>query len=60
MDMSERRVRRMLWEARMIFDDPRHPINDRRHPKHDQAVAALHLIEQHGKHLLSTQVKRNG
>jgi hypothetical protein len=53
MDMSEQRVRRMLWEARIIFGDPHHPINDRRHPKHDQAVAALRLIEQQGKRLLS-------
>lgn len=59
MDMSEQRVRRMLWEARVIFDDPHHPINDRRHPKHDQAVVALRLIEEQGKRFLSERALAN-
>lgn len=54
MDISDRQVHRMLWEAKVIFGDPHHPINDRRHPKHHQAVAALRLIEEQGRRLLTT------
>ena len=60
MDMSEQRVHRMLWEARVIFDDPHHPINDRRHPKHHQAVVALKLIEEQGRRLLCERALDNG
>jgi hypothetical protein len=60
MDIYDRQVRRMLWEARVILDDPHHPINDRRHPKHDQAVAALQLIEEQGRRLLGTRTQDKG
>jgi len=60
MDESTRQLSRMLWEARVIFDDPHHPINDRRHPQHDQALAVFKLIEEEGKRLLSMRGRENG
>lgn len=59
MEFSDKEVRRLLWEARVLFSDPRHPINDRRHPKHDQALAALRLIEDHGKRLVKERAQQN-
>lgn len=55
MDISDRQMRQMLWEAKAMFDDPHHPINDRRHPKHHQAVAARRLIEEQGRRLLGAR-----
>jgi len=59
MDISNQQVRRLLWEARVIFSDPRHPINDCRHPRHNQALAALRLIESEGKRLLKGQAQQD-
>jgi len=58
MDSSERQVRRLLWEAKMLLSDPRHPINDRRHPKHREALAAMRMIEDQGRRLLAGQAAR--
>jgi hypothetical protein len=55
MEISERQVRRLLWEAHMIFSDPHHPINDRRHPKHHEAIASYKLIAERGRRLLKAQ-----
>jgi hypothetical protein len=60
MDISDRQMRRMLWEAKAIFDDPHHPINDRRHPKHHQAVVARRLIEEQGRRLLGARTRESG
>ncbi len=48
MDILEQRLRHLLWEVRMIANDPHHPVNNRRHPRHKQWVATLNLIEAHG------------
>jgi len=49
----------LLWEAHIISCDPRHPINDRRHPAHDQAIAALKLVEEQGRRLLKAREQKN-
>ena len=59
MDTSEQQVRRLLWEAQMTFSDPRHPVNDRRHPKHHEAMAAFKLIDEQGRQLLSETMRYN-
>jgi hypothetical protein len=48
MDIFEKRLRNLLCEVRMIANDPHHPVNNRRHPRHKQWVATLNLIEAHG------------
>jgi hypothetical protein len=58
MEIHERDMRRLLWEAHCITSDPHHPINDRRHPKHHQAVAALKLIEEEGRRLLGQRMQQ--
>ena len=58
MNISDRQARQLLWEAHVISCDPRHPINDRRHPAHDQSVAALKLIEEQGRGLLKAREQK--
>ncbi len=53
MDILEKRLRHLLWEVRMIANDPHHPVNNRRHPRHKQWVATLNLIEAHGARTLT-------
>lgn len=59
MDTSDRQLRQLLWEAREMFRDPRHPLNDPLHLKHDEAVAALELIMAHGRRRRGSETPPN-
>lgn len=54
-EKSDQEIRGLLSEWWTIKNDPFHPINNRRHPKHDAAMAALRLLEEEGRRLLGEQ-----
>ena len=58
METTDQQLRQLLWEATVIFSDPHHPINDRRHPEHDRAVAVFRQIQEEGRQLLSERVQQ--
>jgi hypothetical protein len=60
MDKGDQAVWALFWEWRMMKRDPHHPINNRQHPKHAVAVAAMKLLEEEGRRLLEGSMDHRG